>query len=322
MSGPLPDAVAMTFAGLAYGPPAAIPGYVASGSETAGWTVTWLAAPPPPPAAFDNFAFLAVSATGQEAVLAIRGTYPDPLMRPYWDDAAEDNPLQPMKPWAGGGRIGGGTATGLAKLIALTNASGVTIDAAVAKLAAGTQLTVTGHSLGGTLTPVMALQLAGQFPALAVAGMSFAGMTPGDSGFAALFAKPGAPPVRRVFNTLDTVAYGWDQVLATVDFYQPQPQGGALVQFKLKTMARDLAAGGYDYTAVGTPVPLTGRLQGRAVRCDLVGYLFEMLHQHLPDTYLALLFAPPLPFKLGFGPTVHADGIPDPLHPPVAFAQA
>ncbi len=319
MSSALPDTVTMTFAGLAYGHPDAIPGYVAAGQETACWSVAWFAAAPAPPAAFDNFAFLAVAGDGADAVLAIRGTYPDPLMRPYWDDAHEDNPLQPMQPWPGGGRIGGGTATGLAKLSALSDARGKSLNEAVAGLAAGTRLTVTGHSLGGTLAPVLALQLAGQFPALSVAATSFAGMTPGDGAFAALFAVPGTPPVRKVFNTLDTVAYGWDQVLATVDFYQPQPQGGPLVQFKLRKMARDLAAGGYDYTAVGTPVPLTGQLQSETVLCDLVGYLFEMLHQHLPDTYLALLGAPPLPFKLGFGPTVHANGIPDPLHPPVAF---
>ncbi len=40
------------------------------------------------------------------------------------------------------------------------------------------------------------------------------------------------------------------------------------------------------------------------IGCDLVAYGIENLYRHLPDTYLALLGAPPLPFSILFGTIV------------------
>lgn len=40
------------------------------------------------------------------------------------------------------------------------------------------------------------------------------------------------------------------------------------------------------------------------ISSELVAYVIENLHQHMPDTYLALLGAPALPFRIGFGPYV------------------
>ncbi len=34
------------------------------------------------------------------------------------------------------------------------------------------------------------------------------------------------------------------------------------------------------------------------IKCELVAYVLENLHQHMPDTYLGLLDAPPLPFSI------------------------
>jgi alpha-beta hydrolase superfamily lysophospholipase len=102
-------------------------------------------------------------------------------------------------PGAADACISGGTATGLANLWALTDADGVALPAAIP---AGASLTVTGHSLGGTLAPVVALKLAEAAPGRAITAVSFAGMTPGDAGFAALF-EPGTAldgKVRRVFR--------------------------------------------------------------------------------------------------------------------------
>lgn len=322
------DAVLMTMAGIAYGAPTAIPGYLAKATPTAGWSAAWLPSPPDPPV---NFAFMATSADAANAVLAIRGTYPNPFSAAYWDDANEDSPFGPMADWPGGGaaKISGGTATGLANLLALTDRGGVTLDAAVAALPAGATVTVTGHSLGGTLAPVVALHLAELFPDRQIEAASFAGMTPGNAAFAALFGAGTimAGKVRRVYNTLDTVAYGWDRVLATVDFYQPAPRGGPLVAAMIAAMAARLELGGYDYAAVGTTVPLTGAVRPMPIPCEVIGYLFENLHQHLPDTYLALLGAPPLPFSILFGTVVAPRGpadaaAADPMQLPVVHLDA
>jgi Lipase (class 3) len=315
---PTPDAVLMTLAGIAYGDPAEIAGYIAEATPTAAdWEVAWLPDPPSPPV---NFAFMARNRRSGDSVLAIRGTYPNPFCAAYWADGQQDSPFGTMVDWPGapGARISAGTAQGLAGLLALKDTDGCSLLEAVRRMSepghptAGTAsstappLTVTGHSLGGTLAPVLALQLSQAIPGLAVSSVSFAGMTPGNQAFAALLG-PGTPfegRVRRVFNTLDSVAYGWDQVWATHDFYQPHPQGGMVVAALLMATAARLALGNYGYAAVGEAVPLEGQVRPVSIPCELIAYVFENLHQHLPDTYLALLGAPPLPFSLLFGSVV------------------
>ena len=262
-----------------------------------------------------NFAYLARSAANGDCVLAIRGTYPNPFSRAYWDDGDEDSPFGDMVDWPGA-KISAGTATGLGNLRALIDTAGMTLAEAVAGLPAQSALTVTGHSLGGTLAPVVALWLSEAMPARAIEAVSFAGMTPGNAAFAALFGSGTAfeGGVTRCFNTLDTVAYGWDRVYETHGFYEPAPKGGLVVSALLLATAARLALDGYDYAPVGTPLPLEGTVQPPTIGCELVAYVFENLHQHMPDTYVALLGAPPLPFSIGFGSVVvpRAGAGPDP----------
>lgn len=310
INGTASDAVLMTLAGIAYGAPDKISEYIDAAQPVAKqWTVAWLAVPADPPV---NFAFMAVNADNSAAVIAIRGTYPDPFSAAYWDDGNQDSPFGDMVDWPvvpgakSSAKISAGTSIGLNNLVALTDAGGQTLADAVAALPPATRVTVTGHSLGGTLAPVLALTLAEAQTERSMASTSFAGMTPGNHEFAALFGA-GAPAgviARRVYNTLDTVSYGWDKVWATHDFYKPEPQGGLLVKALLLASAARLEAGGYDYAAVGDPVPLEGSVKPPTINCDLVAYVFENLHQHMPDTYLTLLGAPPLPFSILFGTIV------------------
>jgi len=65
--------------------------------------------------------------------------------------------------------------------------------------------------------------------------------------------------------------------------------------------AARLQLDGVDFTAVGAPVPLQGEVRKPVMPCELVAYVVENLHQHMPDSYLSLLGAPPLPFSIGFG---------------------
>ncbi|GLH77004.1 hypothetical protein SSBR45G_19120 [Bradyrhizobium sp. SSBR45G] len=296
----VPDAVLMTLAGIAYGAPDAIASYLEQDPLTASdWRLAWLAAPPDPP---DNFAFMAYSASSKAYAVAIRGTYPNPFSPAYWDDGDEDSPFGDMVEWPGasGAKISAGTSKGLTNLLALTDQGGVSLQDAIGRLPAGSRLAVTGHSLGGTLAPVLALSASERCPSLDVWATSFAGMTPGNEAFAALFGTGTKLDgrVRRVYNRLDTVAYGWNAVWATHDFYQPAPKGGPIVAAMLLATAARLELGGYDYAPIGTPVALPGKVQPLAIGCELVAYVIENLHQHMPDTYLALLGAPPLPFSI------------------------
>lgn len=306
---PTPDdpiaPVMMTLAGIAYGKPSAIPTYLAEDALTKGdWSIVWIADDIAVPI---NFAFIAHSAATGAYAIAIRGTYPDPFSPAYWSDANQDNPIGPMQPWPGdtgsGAQVAGGTWTGFQSVLGLMGA-GQSFAQAVAGLPAGATVYVTGHSLGGTLAPVIALWMSEQAGLPVPTVYAFAGMTPGNAGFAALFG-PGTALDGRVWrynNTLDTVGYGWDRVLDTRNFYQPAPSGGLLVEAAIVAMALRLIP--YGYTGFGTIVELPGVLQPPTINCSLVAYVLENLHQHLPDTYLSLLGAPPLPFSLGFGAVV------------------
>ncbi|MBB3194790.1 lipase family protein [Roseateles terrae] len=306
MSAPTPGLL-MTLAGIAYGWPEDIPGYVHGIGEPGDWSVVWMPAASPDTAP-PNFAYVATSRSTGAIVVAIRGTYPDPLSSAYWDDANQDSPFGPMHDWPNaqnsGAQVSGGTFEGFSSLKAIVGADGKTLEDYLSQLASADDVWITGHSLGGTLAPVLGLWLSSLPAAPLPRVMSFAGMTPGNAAFAALFG-PGTPldgRVVRCFNTLDTVSYGWNDVLGTVGFYKPEPKGGALVDALLALTAARLV--GYGYTPVGTPLPLQGVVQPPQVSCELVAYVLENLHQHLPDTYLSLLGAPPLPFTIGFGSVV------------------
>ncbi len=293
----------MTLAGLAYGAQPNIPGYLAADPLTGGdWSLDWIAQDQPTP---DTFAFIARSASRGCFAIVIRGTYPNPLSAAYFYDANLDTPFGPMQPWPGasGAKISKGSWTAFQDIIALSDGSR-TFAQAAAGIPAGATVYVTGHSLGGTMAQVIGLWLSQQ-PGAAVPWVcAFAGMTPGNAAFAKLFG-PGSPLGDRVFrynNTLDTVGYGWDRVWATHDFYKPAPQGGILVAAAIGVTAIILLF--YGFRSIGAEVKLKGSVQPPQIKITLLAYVAETLRQHLPDTYLQLLGAPPLPFTLGFGAVV------------------
>jgi len=314
--------ILMTLAGIAYGQPAKIPGYLTDDPLTNGdWAITWIAEDIPDPV---NFLYIAQSKSTGAYAIAIRGTYPNPFSPAYWEGATQDNPIGPMQPWPGapGANVSGGTWAGFQNLLTLSNGAN-SFAQAVAALPDGAKLYVTGHSLGGTLTPVIALWLAELKRGFDITALPFAGMTPGNAAFAALFG-PGTAldgRVTRYNNTLDTVPYGWDRVLETRNFYQPAPQGGLLVEGALAVMALKLVP--YGYTSIGAEVPLPGEVLPIPIDCSIIAYVFENLYQHLPDTYLRLLGAPKLPFSLIFGSIIAPAGteaIPMTGKMPVYFA--
>jgi len=302
------DATLMTLAGIAYGAASDIKRYLETAQPTAGiWELDWLPDCGKSPA---NFAYAARNVETGDRVIAIRGTYPNPLSSAYWEDGHQDSPFGDMVAWPGtsAAKISQGTNTGFQNLLTLQNADKTDLKTYVGGLPSEARIWVTGHSLGGTLTPVLALWLTETFGERSslVMATSFAGLTPGNAEFAALFGEGTAleGKIRRVYNTLDTVPYGWDRVYATHDFYQPEPEGGPVVSALLMATEARLRMGGYGFTAIGDPVPLKGDVSPPSVSCNLVAYVIENLHQHLPDTYLGLLNAPPLPFSILFGTIV------------------
>jgi len=302
----------MTLAGLAYGDPQKLDGYLA-GSQTAAWRVVWAAAAELVP---DTFAFIARDGESSRYAIVIRGTYPHPLNIAYWNDATLDSPYGPMQPWPGDAtgkaKIAKGTSKAFGDILKLQDSAGKSFADAAGALPPGADIYITGHSLGGTLAPVVGLWLSERPVPVTPIVCAFAGMTPGNAAFAALFG-PGTRLDGRVWrynNTLDTVPYGWDRVWSAIGFYKPRPSS-FLVKVAIGFMGLILSF--YGFRAIGTEVPLKGTVNAPVFKSNLVSYVIENLRQHLPETYLALLGAAPLPFTIGFGAIV-ADG----AHPAMA----
>ncbi len=305
----------MTLAGLAYGDPQSLDGYMSDGqSGPDGWSLIWAAHSDPVPTVF---AFIARHEASNRSAIVIRGTYPNPLNVAYWNDATLDSPYGPMQPWPGDAtgkaKISQGTSTALQDLLQQQGTVG-TFSEAVAVLPVG-ELYITGHSLGGTLAPVVGLWLSERAtPVVATAICAFAGMTPGNADFAVRFGHGSklAGRVWRYNNTLDTVPYGWDRVWSAINFYQPKPSGGLLVKIVIFIMGLILKF--YGFSAIGTEVRLVGKLNEPVLQNMLLSYVIENLRQHLPQTYLDLLEGPTLPFTMGYGAIVSAPTDPSVAH--------
>ncbi|XZF14809.1 lipase family protein [Chitinophagaceae bacterium MMS25-I14] len=212
----------------------------------------------------DNTMILFYSPSQNLLVLGIAGTNADSMYdwfkedfsvntRVSWKSIVGDSvhfPLSLFTP-----TISGGTATGLNILLGMTDSSKTTLASALAtfagKLTSKTTLAVAGHSLGGALSPVMALYLhdmqqtsanwnsSGNISA--IQAWPTAGPTPGNSAFASYYeyvinketgdSSYGAPlAYTSKYNTLDIVPQAWEKdtlaaVPAIYETWIQQPSG-------------------------------------------------------------------------------------------------
>lgn len=106
-----------------------------------------------------------------------------------------------------GSKIAAGTKTGFDKLMAFTDGAKGTVKQYVGeflKANPDAPIVVTGHSLGGCQTTVIALDLALSFPNARIVPTTFAGPTAGNTAFTELY-RAKCPFAPRWFNDIDLV---------------------------------------------------------------------------------------------------------------------
>lgn len=106
-----------------------------------------------------------------------------------------------------GSKIAAGTKTGFDKLMAFTDGAKGTVKQYVGeflKANPDAPIVVTGHSLGGCQTTVIALDLALSFPNARIVPTTFAGPTAGNAAFTELYREK-CPFAPRWFNDIDLV---------------------------------------------------------------------------------------------------------------------
>jgi Lipase (class 3) len=175
-----------------------------------------------------------------------------------------------------------------------------------------TTVVFTGHSLGGALSPALALSLfgapanGGMDPAewAAVYVCPTAGPTVGDAGYASFWASV-FPPVQAggatwnqlVWNTLDVVPHAW-ALLGSLDTLYPSSDltwTPCLGSIQGAMLAKVAGAGGTFVQPQNGPLPGTfAPWTGASSSSPMVTYfLLEMLHQHI-WAYFDLLNVPEL----------------------------
>jgi len=195
-------------------------------------------------------------------------------------------------------KIAQGTGLGLQALLGMSPASGYKqagktlvefFRAATATTAVN--ITVTGLSLGGALSPAMALYLHDeralwdQNGHSAITVMPMAGPTPGNGAFTQYYDNsPVGQQTIRYVNTLDIVPHAWN--LATLEELKTLYQGyipDSEIVNGLVDWAMDLAADG-DYTIIAND---SGRLEGtfnediNVSKIPFVNYIAQAGFQHI-----------------------------------------
>jgi Lipase (class 3) len=300
--------------------------------EIGTWTVVW------GPAVYlalgsdlpDNVIYVAHAGpdtvTPGQLVVAVAGTNP---YSPF-DWLLEDSYVEAPDPWPTGippldsnRRVSRGSLFGLSVLqtripgLSMPGAGIPLTDFLSAGLPSSRLITVTGHSLGGALSPLFALFLSDTQetwdPAMQtkIACLASAGPTPGNGDFATYFSSQLGPATTRFWNALDVVPHVWNavEIAAIPSLYAPDIPSDPLVQ-ALAENARVMSLLG-DYTHITQVAGQPGTVNKSqtlfdAADGDFANYIRQLRYQHV-DAYAELFdvpklgkvmsdFAPPLDF--------------------------
>lgn len=190
-------------------------------------------------------------------------------------------------------RISQGTFNGTNDLVLLEDPrTGLTMAQFLWQAAPGT-LYVTGHSLGGTLTPstfaYLHEVLRGRVGVMRP--LSFAGLTAGNSAFNGYLAGMIEDGWRwRVHNTLDIAPSMWGSFSGIENIYAPYNLYWDVLEVAWFTHKFEQAAGlGYAQPAEGD-WPLPGEFCHGFLDPDGHSWTLQVMHQHHGSTYQSMIY--------------------------------
>ncbi|TXS95300.1 hypothetical protein FV139_05220 [Parahaliea maris] len=243
-----------------------------------------------------NTMFVAEHGSGDELFVSIAGT--NPFSAYAW--LAEDFDVDETRPWtyAGGkpaGAISRGTLTGLRALQGMvppgSNESlGGFLEGYLKRRRKKLKLTVAGHSLGGALSPALALWLLDTQSDWDPRGLTeidvyaYAGPSPGDAAFAGYMNQRFGPHLHRIFNPMDVVTHAWDVPGLTELKALYTPEIGRDALWDRAVDALITASNGINYQHIdSSPIVLPGALKEDLVfrlLPDTVNLIAQVLYQH------------------------------------------
>jgi Lipase (class 3) len=248
-----------------------------------------------------------------QLVVSIAGTNPYSV----FDWLLEDGFVSLQLPWPFGSpplnlkpKIALGTSVGLLQLMSMVPGAGrpgfgTTLQEFLrAELTGNTPLLITGHSLGGALSPTVALWLSdtrSQWDPNGRAALSClpsAGPTPGNQDFATYYDSQLGGGTTRIHNSLDVVPHAWSQsdLAAIPDLFLPEIKPDFLVSVLVDTAISISKKGDYAQILPSAPA-LPGIVNQSLISLlntdfqnltDFQNFVVQMRYQHV-DAYFALL---------------------------------
>src|SRR5262245_6840464 len=216
--------VMMTLAAIAYAPVKDIQSYLLPttnppNATNGDWALVW----GPAVTAIDsgNLMFMTYNKSTNQYAIAVRGTYPHfglALLVDLYEDLDVSHPRPWQYPTVPSALVAGGTIDGLNDIVAFTSA-GVAFRTFVESQIApsGADVFVTGHSLGGALTTVLApwlvYQLSQRDAKNTVTPYTYAAPTAGNQAFASFYTGLFKSSYR-YHNEIDIVPKAWAELLS------------------------------------------------------------------------------------------------------------
>ncbi len=293
--------IMMTLAAITYAPAKDIGSYLLPttnppNATNGDWALVW----GPAVTAIDagNLMFVTYNKSTNQYAIAVRGTYPNfglALLVDLYEDLDVSHPLAWQYPVVPGALVAGGTIDGLNDLIRFTS-NGLAfhnfVDSQIAP--SGAEIFVTGHSLGGALTTVLAPWLVDRLSQRnaknAVIPYTYAGPTAGNAAFASFYTGLFKNSYR-YHNTIDTVPKAWADLLSIKSLYSSP---GPACPWELKG-GIDLVLDWLNTIKVGYTQPNGSGEILPGVPSPTSDFFAEALDQHDHNYYLRLLGAPTVP---------------------------
>jgi len=300
--------VMMTLAAITYAPPKDIQSYLLPTTKppnaTNGeWGLVW----GPAVTAVDegNLMFITYNKSTNQYAIAIRGTYPTfglALLVDMYEDLDVSKPVSWNYPPVPGGLVAGGAMDGLDDLISFTSNSvsfSTFVDSQIGP--SGADVFVTGHSLGGALTTVLApwlvYRLSQKNAHNVVIPYTYAAPTAGNASFASFYTGLFRDSYR-YYNVIDVVPKAWADLASIKSLYSPP---GPACPWELKGTI-DLVLDWLSAIKVSYCQP-NGTGQNLPGAPSPTSDIFaEALDQHDHNYYLKLLGAPTVPITAASAP--------------------
>ena len=300
--------VMMTLAAITYAPPKDTQSYLLPttnppNATNGDWTLVW----GPAVTAIDegNLMFVTYNKTTNQYAIAVRGTYPYfslALLVDLYEDLDVGNPVPWEYPMVSGALVAGGTIDGLNDVVAFTSdgvAFSTFVDSQIAP--SGADIFVTGHSLGGALTAVLAPWLAYRLSQRnahnAVMPYTYAAPTAGNTTFASFYTGLFKNSCR-YYNVIDVVPKAWADLSSVKSLYS---HPGPACPWELKGTI-DLVLDWLKFNKVSYSQPNGAGESLPGVPARTRDFFDEALNQHDHNYYLKLLGAPTVPIKAPSAP--------------------